>query len=76
MYVQYGILLWACLPESKRVFREDYHTLILVLSHSHVLQRKRIVVQDDAHWADRYQHIIPANMMGSPYVTQYAFQVI
>eukprot|EP00798_Chlamydomonas_sp_ICE-L_P007664 gene7664-820_t len=31
----------------------------------------RIAVVDDYEWADKYSHIMPSNVVASPYVTQY-----
>ena len=35
------------------------------------LQGTRVVVMDDFAWAKKYSHIVPTNVIASPYVTQY-----
>ena len=29
---------------------------------------------DDYQWADKYNHIMPTNVISSPYITQYTVQ--
>jgi hypothetical protein len=31
----------------------------------------KVVVMDDFAWARKYAHIVPSNIIASPYVTQY-----
>jgi hypothetical protein len=35
------------------------------------MQTTRVIVMDEFGWSERYNHIMPSNMMRSPYMTQY-----
>lgn len=39
-------------------------------SHPHP-QETKVMVMDDMTWAKKYSHIVPTNVIASPYVTQY-----
>lgn len=36
-----------------------------------LMQMTKVVVMDDFAWARKYAHIVPANVIASPYLTQY-----
>ena len=36
------------------------------------MQASKVVVVDDFSWAQKYTHIMPTNIIASPYITQYA----